>query len=82
MNRLTYTTGEDVRQGDRVRYHGEPGEVEFVITQASGDGSKDWYLEQCPEGGLMVNASGFGRVFLKTTDVDEDFELVSRSSNR
>jgi hypothetical protein len=27
---FVYQSGEEVKSGDRVTYHGEPGEVEFV----------------------------------------------------
>jgi len=31
--------------------HGEPGEVEFVITHITGDPAMDWYIELHPGGG-------------------------------
>jgi hypothetical protein len=53
--------------------------VEFVIADATGDPSKDWYLEQFPGGGFMITAKGFGSVFLGEDDIDEDLAFVSRS---
>jgi hypothetical protein len=81
MKRLNYPSGQDVKPGDRILYHGEPGEVEFVVADRTGDPSKDWYLEQFPGGGFMITAKGFGSVFLGEDDIDEDLEFVSRSGS-
>jgi hypothetical protein len=43
VRRLTYGAGEDIRKGDRITYHGEPGEVEFVVTGLADDPRMDWY---------------------------------------
>jgi len=64
---------------DRIAYHGEPGEVQFVVSGKSGDAAKDWYMEQNPNGGVMLRVAGFGNVFLTQTDADEDLEYVSRA---
>ena len=76
-----YISGEEVRPGDRILFHGETGEVEFVVTHLTGDASMDWYLEQHPEGGLMLTASGLGSVFVATNMIDERLKFVSRSNN-
>jgi hypothetical protein len=34
---LKYVTGEDIRKDDRVRFHGEPGRVEFVAEASIDD---------------------------------------------
>jgi len=74
-------SGEDVLTGDHVRFHGEEGTVEFVVQERVGDASLDWYLEQYPEGGLMIIANGFGRVFLTPASIDERLELVGHSGS-
>jgi hypothetical protein len=81
MKRFNYPSGEHVKPGDRILYHGEPGEVEFVVADHTGDPSKDWYLEQFPGGGFMITAKGFGSVFLGEGDIDEDLEFVARSGS-
>jgi hypothetical protein len=78
---FTYQSGEEVKSGDHVSYHGEPGEVEFVIAKSTGDPAMDWYLQEFPGGGFMVNAKSFGNVFIPGSDIDEDLEFVSRGGN-
>jgi hypothetical protein len=41
-------TLEEVKSGDHVTYHGERGEVEFVVANPTGDPAMDWYVEQFP----------------------------------
>ncbi len=76
MRVLRYASGQHIRTGDRVTYHGEPGEVEFVVTERTGDVELDSYLEQFPAGGVMVRARGFGRVFVGDPEVQEDLLFV------
>jgi hypothetical protein len=72
---LTYSSGEEIQSGDRILYHGEQGQVEFVAKV--GDPETDWYVEQfC--GGCMVLAPSFGRVFI--SEADEDLEFVARDA--
>jgi hypothetical protein len=81
MGRFLYQSGDEVKPGDRIRYHGEPGGIEFVITEATGDPSRDWFLDEFPEGGVMLRATGFGSVFVTDTDREEDLELIARSDS-
>jgi hypothetical protein len=78
MKSFTYRSGEEVKSGDRIVYHGESGEVEFVVVAKSCDPALDWYLEEYPGGGFMIAAPSFGHVFLTGTDIDEDLLFVSR----
>jgi hypothetical protein len=41
---LTYASGEEIQSGDRILYHGEAGQVEFVAEP--GDPETGWYVEQ------------------------------------
>ena len=77
---MVYESGEDIRKGDRVRYHGEAGYVEFVVKEASGDPSFDWYLDQWPGGGAMICADTFGSVYLSVDGLDDFLEFVARGS--
>jgi hypothetical protein len=38
---LTYRSGEEIKKGDRVLFHGEPGEIEFVVESVVGDPAMD-----------------------------------------
>ena len=78
MRSFVYKSGEEVKGGDRVTYHGERGTVEFVVTDKIGDSALDWYVDQYPGGGLMIKAEGFGDVFLTETSFDEDLVFVAR----
>ena len=74
---MKYQSGEEVRAGDNILYHGEAGRVEFVAM--ADDPETNWYVEQCG-GGCMLLVPSFGRVFLNQTDGDEDLEFVCRGS--
>lgn len=77
VSAFRYGTGDDVRPGDQVRYHGERGSVEFVASDKSGDPAMDWYLDEYG-GGFMISAENFGRVFLTSNDIDESLQFVAR----
>jgi hypothetical protein len=79
MAALKYTAGEDIKAGDRIRYDGEVGHVEFLVTEKTGDPAQDWFMNEFPDGGVMIWAEGFGSVFLETDQIDDDLELVSRA---
>lgn len=76
---LTYMSGEEIRAGDRILYHGESGRIEFVAKRGEPAPQRDsvleWYIEQFG-GGCMVNAPNWGRIFV--TDPNEDLEFVAR----
>lgn len=74
---LTYPSGEPVLKGDRILFHGEPGEVEFVADAA--DPHTAWYVAELG-GGCMITAKGFGSVFLRSTADNEELEFVSRAA--
>jgi hypothetical protein len=76
MSKHLYLSGEEVKAGDRIRYHGEPGEVEFVVSEKTGDPHQDWYVDVFG-GGIMLKVSPFGTMFLDQSD--EDLELVARA---
>jgi hypothetical protein len=78
MKAFRYGSGDEIRTHDRVTYHGEPGEVEFVVAEKTGDAAMDWYVEQHPGGGVMLRVRNFGNVFLTETGSEEDLLLVQR----
>jgi hypothetical protein len=72
---FTYRSGEEIKAGDRVLFHGEPGEIEFVAAALSGDAAMDWYVEEYGAGIMVVEPKFFGRAFVHT---GEDLRFVSR----
>jgi len=69
-----YSSGEEVRPGDRVLIHGEAGKIEFIADPAENPG--DWY-----GGGIMVlELKVFGRIFISAPETDEYLTFVSRQS--
>ena len=76
--KFTYPTRQEARDGDRIKYHGEVGKVEFVALGGADDPNIIWYVQQYPPGGIMISAEGFGNVFLMLGDEHEDLEFVSR----
>ncbi len=73
-----YVAGGEVQPGDQVRYHGQPGKVEFVASERIGDPATDWYIDEYA-GGVMISAEQFGAVFLALNDIDEHLEFVART---
>jgi len=73
-----YQSGGEVKIGDQITYHDEPGKVDFVVSEKVGDAAMDWYVDEFPGGGVMITARNFGNVFLAEGDIDEDLQFVSR----
>jgi hypothetical protein len=79
MTPLRYVSGEEILPADRISYHGDFGDVEFVLTGATGNALRDWYLQGFPQGGLMIRTAHFGRLFVSASAIDYDLLLVSRA---
>jgi hypothetical protein len=74
-----YSSGEQIRKGDRVLLHGEPGEIELVADPA--ESPDDWLKNQ--GGGIMVlELKVFGRLFITEPETDEHLIFVSRQTKR
>jgi hypothetical protein len=76
---LKYMAGEDIRKGDFVRFHGEPGRVEFIAESLIGDPEIDWHVNEFGGGVMILEPKVFGRAFLPEPDTTEDLVLVSRA---
>lgn len=72
-----YQSGEEIRKGDHILFHEEPGEVEFVTASLGGDPEHDWYIQEFG-GGVAIKSASFGRVFISDVDDTEDLVFVSR----
>jgi len=75
---LTYMTGEEIRKGDRVLFHGEPGEIELVADPAITNPETDWYVQEYGRGVMILEPKNFGRAFLPEPQTAEDLEFVAR----
>lgn len=76
---LKYLSGEEIKKGDHVLYHGEPGRIEFVASHL-GDPETDWFIQEYG-GGVMVLERVSGRTFITADQLadDQDLEFVSRA---
>lgn len=74
-----YQSGEEIRKGDRVLFHGEPAEIEFVVTDITPDPSLNWYLENEGPGVMVIEPKAFGHVYLQQTEKAEDLVFISRA---
>jgi hypothetical protein len=72
---MRYRTGEEIRSGDRVLFHGEPGTIEFVVT-GSTDPETEWYMETYGGGVMIAEPKFFGHAFIALGQVDELEELL------
>jgi hypothetical protein len=76
---LKYQSGEEIKRGDRVLFHREPGYIELVAS-AIGDPETDWYVQEYG-GGVMIVEGVAGRTFVPAHQLAEceDLEFVSRA---
>ena len=83
MPKLTikYQSGEEIRKGDRVLFHGVPGEIELVAFDPNDPETK-WYLEEFG-GGIRIKEPVSGRTFIRVDSIREyeDLEFVSRAND-
>ena len=77
---LKYQSGDEIRKGDRILFHGEPGHVEFVADPADEDPETEWYIQEYG-GGVGIIEDRLGRSFISNTEDAEDLILVSRSED-
>jgi hypothetical protein len=77
---LKYRSGEEIRKGDRVRFHGNPAEVELVACDRN-DPEAAWHMEEYGGGVMILDPMVSGRTFIPTDQIDEyeDLEFVSRA---
>jgi hypothetical protein len=77
---LKYQSGEEIKKGDRILYHREPGQIELVAVELTGDSENDWHMRK-HGGGVMILERASGRTFIPANQIDEceDLEFVSRA---
>ena len=77
---LTYQSGEEIHQGDRVTYGGNAGVIELVVEGLVGDPEQDWLFENHGAGIMVVEPTVFGRVYLHASHLEEDLLFVARAN--
>ena len=75
-----YQSGAEIRVGDRVLFHLEPGLIEAIAAELTGDPENDWHMTEFG-GGIMILEDRLGRSFIPADSVAdlEDLEFVSRA---
>lgn len=76
---LRYLSGEEIQNGDRVRFHGQLARVEFVAAELN-DPQNAWFVSEYG-GGVMVNDSAVsGLTFIPVDQLKnyDDLEFVGR----
>ena len=83
MSALRYRSGEEVKNGDRVLFHGNAAEIEFVACDPNDpDPNVVWHMKESDGGVMILDPLVSGRTFIPSESLDEyeDLELVSRGS--
>jgi hypothetical protein len=76
-----YQSGEEIKKGERVLLHGEPGEIEFLADPLANDPETEWYVQEYGGGVMVVEPKVMRRAFLSDTENAEDLIFVSRSAD-
>lgn len=77
---LRYRSGEEIRKGDHVLFHGNPATIELVARDPN-DPDASWHMQEFGGGVLVLDPMVSGRTFIPTDQLDEyeDLEFVSRA---
>jgi hypothetical protein len=70
---LKYLSGDEIKKGDNVLFHREPGRIEIVAIEP-GTSETDWFL-QGYGGGVMILESVSGRTFVPADQIDDCDDL-------
>ena len=77
---LKYRSGEQIRKGDRVLFHGNPAEIEIVSSDPNDpDPEAAWFMKEYGGGVLVRDPMVSGRTFIRADGLAEyeDLEFVS-----
>jgi hypothetical protein len=77
---LKYQSGEEIKKGDRVLFHREPGQIERVAVGLTSDPENDWHMRE-HGGGIMILEAFQGHTFIPADQICDckDLEFVSRA---
>ena len=78
-----YKSGEDIRCGDRVLVHGEPGEVELAADPLGNSLSEadTWYVSEFGGGVIFREPKAFGRIFFSAPETEDHLAFVARADS-
>lgn len=78
-----YRSGEEIKKGDRVLFHGNPSEIEFVAPDLN-DPRLEWYVLTYGGGVSVLDPMVSGNTFIPEDQLEEyeDLEFVSRADPR
>ena len=78
---LRYRTGEQIKKGDRIRFHGNVAEVELVADPEDDDPDGAWYIKEFGGGVLIADRSVSGHTFIRSESLSdyEDIEFFTRA---
>ncbi len=76
---LKYHSGEEIKTGDKVIFHQNPGEIELVADPDIPDPETDWYIQEYERGVMIREPKQFGRAFISHPEEAEDLTFVSRA---
>ena len=77
---LKYRSGEAIRKGDGVLFHGNPALIELVASDPN-DPEEGWYVQEYGGGIMILDPMFSGRTFIPADQIDsyEDLEFTSRA---
>jgi hypothetical protein len=81
MVALQYRSGQEIKKGDRVLFHGNPAEIELVACDPDDpDPDIAWHMKEHGGGVMVLDPMVSGRSFIPSGSLDEyeDLEFVSR----
>lgn len=77
---LKYRSGEEIKKGDRVLFHREPGQIELIAVDIN-DSEQAWHMQEYG-GGVLIREAVSGLTFVPADQLPEyeDLEFVSRKT--
>ena len=77
---LCYLSGEEIRKGDRVRFHRQAAVIEFAASDLN-DPDHAWFVQQYGGGVMVQDPSVFGLCFVPVDQLKnyEELEFVARA---
>ena len=79
---LHYRSRQEIKAGDRVLFHGNIAEIEFVAS--AGDPQQAFYVQEYGGGIMILDPAISGRTFIPADQLPdyEDLEFISRADKQ